>query len=263
MKWFNKEMGSMKSMLAEILKAVGAQAPPPPAPLADQNFDADTSRPSGPSVPVSGPSGPAPAATTAEAEVNEQEPSGPTKHVEGSPGPAEKVSGPSGPLESDPVQTVVEEEVLAPKPPAPSFSSQTHVPPSPPSASTAPPAAQTFKKPQPRPISSPTPFPSQSTFSPISSTHIPPPPSILEFLACASFGKVSFYKHSLDKDPYIDFLEAQLVLHLKRMAPSMGPNYSVGTGPFKTYFERQEEQAWEIISHFASLLSPAYYLHNS
>ncbi|MQL97027.1 hypothetical protein Taro_029710 [Colocasia esculenta] len=179
MKWFNKEMGSMKSMLAEILKAVGAQAPPPPAPPADQNLDADTSRPSGLSVPVSGPSGPAPAAA-AEAEVNEQEPSGPAKHVEGPPGPAEKVSGPSGPLESDHVQTVVEEEVLAPKPPAPSFSSQTPVPPSPPSASTAPPAPQTFKKPQPRPISSPTPFPSQSTFSPVSSTHIPPPPSILE-----------------------------------------------------------------------------------
>ncbi|MQL93551.1 hypothetical protein Taro_026202 [Colocasia esculenta] len=84
--------------------------------------------------------------------------------------------------------------------------------------------------------------------------------SLNQFLACASFGKVSFFKHSLDRDPYIDFLEAQLVLHLRRMAPSMGPNYSVGPGPFKTYFERQEEHAWEIISHFASLLSPAYYL---
>ncbi|MQL83677.1 hypothetical protein Taro_016156 [Colocasia esculenta] len=118
MKWFNKEMGSMKSMLAEILKAVGAQAPPPPAPPADQNLDADTSKPpgpSGPSVPVSGPSGPAPAAA-AEAKVNEQGPSRPAEQVEGPPGPAEKVSGPSGPLESDPMQTVVEEEVLAHNP---------------------------------------------------------------------------------------------------------------------------------------------------
>ncbi|MQL94937.1 hypothetical protein Taro_027603 [Colocasia esculenta] len=80
------------------------------------------------------------------------------------------------------------------------------------------------------------------------------------FLACARFGKVTYYKVSLDRDPYHDFLEAQLVLHLKRMAPSMGPNYSVGPGPFKTYFEKREEQAWEIISHFASLLSSAYYL---
>ncbi|MQL78842.1 hypothetical protein Taro_011272 [Colocasia esculenta] len=89
------------------------------------------------------------------------------------------------------------------------------------------------------------------------------PVSLNQFLACASFGKVTYYKASLDRDPYNDILEAQLVLHLKRMAPSMGPNYSVGPGPFKTYFERQEEQAWEIISHFASLLSPAYYLPNS
>ncbi|MQL84411.1 hypothetical protein Taro_016917 [Colocasia esculenta] len=57
-----------------------------------------------------------------------------------------------------------------------------------------------------------------------------------------SFGKVTLYKISLDRDPYHDFLEAQLVLLLKRMAPSMGPNYSVGPGPFKMFFEKQEEK---------------------
>ncbi|MQL90497.1 hypothetical protein Taro_023096, partial [Colocasia esculenta] len=84
MKWFNKEMGSMKNMLSEILKVVGAQAPPPPPPAAQ--------------VQESGPSGPAPA--VAAAEVN----------VQGFPEPAEQVSGPTGPLESEPVQTEVEEE---------------------------------------------------------------------------------------------------------------------------------------------------------
>ncbi|MQL71932.1 hypothetical protein Taro_004266 [Colocasia esculenta] len=150
MKWFNKEMGSMKSMLSEILKAVGAQAPPPPPPAA-QRSEEDVPRPSGPVEKVQGPSG-----------------------------PAEKVSGPSGTLESEFVQHIAEEaEAVAPEPPAPS-STQTPVPSSPPSSSTAPPAPQTFKKPQPRTISSPTPFPSQPTSSPISSTTTPPPPPIFE-----------------------------------------------------------------------------------
>ncbi|MQM13566.1 hypothetical protein Taro_046491 [Colocasia esculenta] len=42
MKWFNQEMGSMKSLLGEILKVVGAQVSPPPPPAAQ--------------VPQSGPS---------------------------------------------------------------------------------------------------------------------------------------------------------------------------------------------------------------
>ncbi|MQM19052.1 hypothetical protein Taro_052052 [Colocasia esculenta] len=132
--WFNKEMGSMKSILSEILKAVGAQAPPPPPPPATQRSEEDVPRPSGPAEQVAGPSGPAAAASQAE---------------------------------------------VTPEPPAPS-STQTRVPPSPPSSSTAPPAPQTFKKPQPRTISSPTPFPSQSTSSPASSTPISPPPPVFE-----------------------------------------------------------------------------------
>ncbi|MQM12212.1 hypothetical protein Taro_045129 [Colocasia esculenta] len=107
MKWFNKEMGNMKSMLSDILKAVGAPASPPPA---DQNLGANSPRPSRPSVQESGPSRLAPPAV--EAEVNVQGPSGPAEQVKGPPGPAEQVSGPSGPLESGPVQTEVEEELF-------------------------------------------------------------------------------------------------------------------------------------------------------
>ncbi|MQM14057.1 hypothetical protein Taro_046988 [Colocasia esculenta] len=189
MKWFNKEMGNMKSMLSEILKAVGAPAPPPPAPPADQNMGGNSPRPSGPSLQESRPSGLAPAAT--EAEVNVQGPSGPAEQVEGPPRPTEQVSGPSGPLESGPMQTEVEEEVLAPEPPAPSPPSHTPVPPSPPSAPTEPPAPQPFKNPQSRPISSPTPFPSQSTSSPTSSIHILPPPPISEVPPTSSAGASS------------------------------------------------------------------------
>ncbi|MQM11861.1 hypothetical protein Taro_044773 [Colocasia esculenta] len=147
MKWFNKEMGSMKTMLSEIFKAVGFP-PPLPAPPTAQSNDADTSRPSvpesGPSglaptaageVSVQGPSGPAPAAAV---EVSVQGPSRPAEQVEGPSWPADKVSGP---LESEPLQKMAEEEeVLAPVPPTPS-SSQTPVPPSPPSSSTTPPSS--------------------------------------------------------------------------------------------------------------------------
>ncbi|MQM03269.1 hypothetical protein Taro_036046 [Colocasia esculenta] len=172
MKWFNKEMGSMKSMLSEILQTVGAQDLPPPPPPVAQNNDDNSPRPSGPAAAaaedsVPGPSGPAAAAAAAEVSV----------------------PGPSGPMESEHVQNLAEEEVLAPVPPAP-FSSQTSIPPSPPSSSTTPPAPQTFKKPQPRPISSPTPFPSQSTSSPASFTHILPPP-VLEVPPASSAGASS------------------------------------------------------------------------
>ncbi|MQL98455.1 hypothetical protein Taro_031162 [Colocasia esculenta] len=134
-------------------------------------------RPSGPDEQEAWPSGPA--AANLPAEVSGSELSGPDEQASGPSGQAE-VSGPSGPLESESVQLIVEgAEAVAPEPPAPS-STQTPVPSSPPSSSTAPPAPQTFKKPQPRTISSPTPFPSQSTSSPASSTPISPPPPIFE-----------------------------------------------------------------------------------
>ncbi|MQM13394.1 hypothetical protein Taro_046319, partial [Colocasia esculenta] len=170
MKWLNNEMSSMKTMLSEILKVVGAHVTPPHPPPATQ---VPESGPSGSSVPVFG-------LAAAEAEVNEQGSSGPAEQDKGPQRPAEKMSGPSGSLEFELVQNLAEEEVLVPEPPAPT-SSQTLVPQSPPSSSTAPPAPQTFKKPQPRTISSPTPFPSQSTSSaassPVSSTIVSPLPS--------------------------------------------------------------------------------------
>ncbi|MQL96277.1 hypothetical protein Taro_028952 [Colocasia esculenta] len=83
------------------------------------------------------------------------------------------------------------EEILVAKPPAPSSPSHTPIPPSPPSAPTAPPAPHTFKKPQSRPISSPTPFPSQSTSTPASSTTIPSTSPIFEAPTASSAGASS------------------------------------------------------------------------
>ncbi|MQL89637.1 hypothetical protein Taro_022214 [Colocasia esculenta] len=56
------------------------------------------------------------------------------------------------------------------------------------------------------------------------------PVSVDQFLACASFGKVSFLKISLDSDQYARLLDEQLVHHLRRMAPLMGPSYSIEPG---------------------------------
>ncbi|MQM00823.1 hypothetical protein Taro_033574 [Colocasia esculenta] len=64
------------------------------------------------------------------------------------------------------------------------------------------------------------------------------PFNIDQFLACASFGKVSFFKTSFDRNRYADFLDEQLVLHLRRMAPTIGPTYSLSPGVFKLYFEQ-------------------------
>ncbi|MQM00002.1 hypothetical protein Taro_032733 [Colocasia esculenta] len=177
MKWFNKEMGTMKEMLEKILKAVGDHIPPhPPSDQAQE----------------SGPSGPAPeaAAAAAAAEPEEVGPEVPTDQVARPPGPSEQGLGPSGPLVSESVQ-IEAEEFLAPKPPAPSSPSHTPIPPTPPSTPTAPPAPQTFKKPQSRPISSPTPFPSQSTSTPASSTSIPSPSPIHEAPPASSAGASS------------------------------------------------------------------------
>ncbi|MQM22265.1 hypothetical protein Taro_055315 [Colocasia esculenta] len=165
-------MSSMKGMLSDIIKAVGVQAPPPPA--AQE-----------PGENVSGPSGPTPEATATPEEAGS---TGPADQVERPPGPSEQGSRPLGPLESESVQKEAE-EFLAPKPPAPSSPSHTPIPPTPPSTPTAPPAPQTFKKPQSRPISSPAPF--QSTSSPASSTTIPSPSPILEAPPASSAGASS------------------------------------------------------------------------
>ncbi|MQL72660.1 hypothetical protein Taro_004979 [Colocasia esculenta] len=86
------------------------------------------------------------------------------------------------------------------------------------------------------------------------------PASMDQFHACANFWKISHFKTSFPRDQYADFLDEQLVLHHKRMAPTMGPSYSLAPGIFRLYFEQQEDKAWEVISHYTSLLSPAFYL---
>ncbi|MQL70439.1 hypothetical protein Taro_002752 [Colocasia esculenta] len=184
MKWFNQEMGSMKSLLGDILKVVGAQIPPPPPPASQ----VPESGPSRPSFREAGPTGPEAATAPAEVAANVEGPSELADQVKGPPGQAEQGSGPSGPLESESVQKEAEAS-LAPKPPAPSSPSHTPIPPTPPSAPTAPPAPQTFKKPQSRSVSSPAPF--QSTSSPASSTTIPSPSPILEAPPASSAGASS------------------------------------------------------------------------
>ncbi|MQM15164.1 hypothetical protein Taro_048103 [Colocasia esculenta] len=177
-RWLNKEIGSMKTLLLEILKEVRALAPPaptPPAPQPSEVAEEEIARPSGPvSVEASGPLGPS---------IVEEDPAGPSRPVvveqvavvESAPTrPAEDLSGPTEPVVTEADHVRAEEEA-APEPPAPS-PIQTPTPPSPPSSSTAPPAPTSFKQPLPRTISSPTPFPSQSSPSSISTTHIPPPP---------------------------------------------------------------------------------------
>ncbi|MQM20055.1 hypothetical protein Taro_053070 [Colocasia esculenta] len=86
------------------------------------------------------------------------------------------------------------------------------------------------------------------------------PVTMDQFLTCASFGTRQFLKMNMDKNAYADLLYQHLDLHLKRMASTMGSSYTISFGVFKTHFEEQEAQAWETISHFASLLSPAFYL---
>ncbi|MQL72024.1 hypothetical protein Taro_004356 [Colocasia esculenta] len=178
MKWFNKEMGSMKSMLSEILKVVGAQAPPPPLAQPSKGNEKEVARPSRPSDQESGPSVPEIVSQAAAIKSGPSRPEivSPVAPVESGPsGPSDQGSGPSGPVGSE--QILAEEAAVALEPPAPS-PTQTPTPSSLPSAYTAPPAPQPFKQPQPRTISSPTPFPTHSSSPPVS--HISPPPPLSE-----------------------------------------------------------------------------------
>ncbi|MQM20426.1 hypothetical protein Taro_053445 [Colocasia esculenta] len=86
------------------------------------------------------------------------------------------------------------------------------------------------------------------------------PISIYQFLQHASFGTSSSYKMSLGKNEYVNLLEAQRQLHIQRMAPIMGPSYTISWGAFQQHFEEQELKAWPIITRHASLLSPAFYI---
>ncbi|MQL74504.1 hypothetical protein Taro_006862 [Colocasia esculenta] len=59
----------------------------------------------------------------------------------------------------------------------------------------------------------------------------------------ASFGCFTSYKVALGNDRYWDFISDQRQLHIKRMAPTMGPSYCIELGAFQAYFEEQERQA--------------------
>ncbi|MQL68389.1 hypothetical protein Taro_000689 [Colocasia esculenta] len=205
-RWFNKEMGSMKALLSDILKEVRSSAPsasPPPAAQPFEGTEEEVPRPSG-SLPTeeSGPSGPS---TIQEA----PRPTGPS--AEGPTGPVEDLPGPTGPV-----------EVLSePTGPVETESEKTLAPPSPPSSSTAPPAPQPFKQPLPRVISSPAPFPSPSTTSPVSSTHIPPPPPLFEDPpASSSAGASSSSGPSSSKPTAIPSSTSHSLLH-----PSDPPSF--------------------------------------
>ncbi|MQL94503.1 hypothetical protein Taro_027158 [Colocasia esculenta] len=176
MKWFNEELRSMKVMVSEILKSVG---PKDPTPLECE--------PSGQSEGNAGPSGPIgvdlvelPLGPSVDAPAG---PSGPNITVQPSenlPIEDSDICQRSG-LEKEslnPVEPVAEraDHAVAPEPPA-SSTLPTPAAPSPPSSSTAPPAPTTFKRPRPRSVSSPQPFPSQLASSPVSSTIVPSPPS--------------------------------------------------------------------------------------
>ncbi|MQL85624.1 hypothetical protein Taro_018146 [Colocasia esculenta] len=148
LRWVRSELGSIKDSVATLSNLIKAQCPAPSAPT--------------PSVQQElGPN------------VEEVQPSGPSSKEP--VGPVDDASGPSGPMESEVVPARADEDqVVAPEPHI-SSSLSTPAPPSPPSFSTAPPAPTTFKQPLPKHISSPTPFPSQSSSSPASSTSNPPP----------------------------------------------------------------------------------------
>ncbi|MQL71214.1 hypothetical protein Taro_003533 [Colocasia esculenta] len=161
------KLGSLKQIVTDLsdFVRVHLSAPAPPAPT--QFVPQVSSGPSGSVEPVAGPSGPF---------VEESGPPGPSAEEVGPSGPFVKESGPcvgedlsvgpSGP--SKPVESVAE-------PTGPQGSvEETPAPSSPPTSFTTPPAPKTFKKPLPKHISSPTPFPAASSSSPISSSSIPP-----------------------------------------------------------------------------------------
>ncbi|MQM23604.1 hypothetical protein Taro_056670 [Colocasia esculenta] len=134
MRWFNKELSDMKTMLSSISKIGGL------SPSATQSRPVAVPRPPGPPAQESGPSGPS---------VQASGPSGPSAVVsEGQEKGKEPVAATKAP----------ETSTLA-----------TPIPSSPSSSSTAPPAPPTFKHPMPRTQTSSSIIPSQPSFSPTSS----------------------------------------------------------------------------------------------
>ncbi|MQM12609.1 hypothetical protein Taro_045527 [Colocasia esculenta] len=143
MRWFNKELADMKTMLSVISRTGGL------SPSATQSRPATVPRPPGPPAQESGPSG-----------------------------PLVQASGPSGPSAVvSQGQEKGKEPVAATKAPETSTLA-TPIPSSPSSSSTAPPAPPTFKHPMPRTHTSSSIIPSQHSFSPTPShTSAPSSPS--------------------------------------------------------------------------------------
>ncbi|MQL76152.1 hypothetical protein Taro_008527 [Colocasia esculenta] len=134
MRWFNKELSEMKTMLSVISRTGGLSS------SATQSRPTAVPRPPGPPAPESGPSG-----------------------------PSVKASGPSGPsVVVSEGQAQGKEPVAATKAPE-SSTLVTPIPSSPSSSSTAPPAPPTFKHPMPRTQTSSSIILSPPSFSPTSS----------------------------------------------------------------------------------------------
>ncbi|MQL99047.1 hypothetical protein Taro_031763 [Colocasia esculenta] len=153
----------------------------------------EESGPPGPAVKESGRPGPSMVESAPIRPLAKE--SGPLGPLKSRPiGPLAKESGSSGPLESEEeqvrIQEPLEEASVPPEPPVPS-SLQTPAPSSPPPSFSAPPAPEPSKKLVPKHISSPTPFPTTSSYSPISSIVIPPPPTFEEPPASSSAGPSS------------------------------------------------------------------------
>ncbi|MQM08163.1 hypothetical protein Taro_041017 [Colocasia esculenta] len=248
-RWMKGEFDSVKKLISS--REQSTSAPPARSP-AEPVSNAGPLGPR-PVEETTGPSGPTPVEESAG-------PSGPiVVEPAGSSGPPEVVVGPPGPMISEDVSPRVEEPTAAPKAHETS-SLETPAPPSPPSSSTAPPAPITFKQPMPRTISSPTPFPSQSTSPPASSTSILPPLISEDPVASSSLGASSSSVPCLDGPSISPFSTHQTFLH-PPTPPSFVTFIPEGAqleGPFLEKFEDELE-----ISNIHSVLSVASHVHRT
>ncbi|MQM09682.1 hypothetical protein Taro_042559 [Colocasia esculenta] len=284
-RWVRSELISIKDSIAalgDLVRAQSSNAPPTPSlvePVRSSGPSEARQQDAGPSGPISeepaGPSGP---------QVVEEVATAVHDHAEavksGPSGPIEDVSGPTGSVVFEGEIPRVEEPVVALEAPDPSPLA-TLAPPSPLSSSTAPPAPIPFKQPMPRSISSPIPFPSESSLSPAISTSIPPPPPVIEDPPASSSARASSSSGPSSAGPSI----ISSPTHQSFLHPPSPPSFVTFIpesaqleGPFRkkfedeleittirsvleTYFEEHKCKALRIIQRHASLLSPAFYLH--
>ncbi|MQL95955.1 hypothetical protein Taro_028626 [Colocasia esculenta] len=181
------ELGSLKQLVSSLSDFMRVQLSSPAPPTPTQAI---------PEEPVVGPSRQiAEESGSIAEEVRPPEPSVVEEVRPSGPCVVEDVGiRPSWPVESvaEPIgsQAFVEVAAVPPEPSVPS-NHQTPAPSSPPTSSSAPPAPEPSKKPHPKHIFSPTPFPATSSSSPIFSTAIPPPPTFEEPPASSSAGPSS------------------------------------------------------------------------